>query len=926
LLERDDEWVRLNELIDRAEAGAGGVVAVEGPAGIGKTRLIRSVRAEAAGRGLALASAVGGSLEQDFSFGVVRQLFEPMIAATPDPDQLFAGGAAAAAPLLGRRPAETHPDGDSPGAVLHGLYWLTVALTEARGPIALICDDAHWFDGPSLRFVAYLAGRVTELPVAIVVGTRPPVPGAEGELLRLLLAHQNVARLRLAPLSSDAVGEIVRSSLLGRPEPAFCDAVAKASNGNPFLVAEILRAAQTAGLSPDAASADRLAEIDAEASVLARIGRLPTSALEVARSVAVLGGDAHLRHIAAMTGLDHDAVGSAADLLLHADILGPQRPLAFIHPLVERAVYKELLPGDRSARHRAAVEALAAEGAAPDRIASHLMSIEPAGDAAATDVLVAAAQSAIAQGATDVAIGHLRRALREPPPPDRQLDIVLRLGAAESVLLDPGAIDHLGDAIERIGDPGVRLLLATARAAAQSMAGKPEDATADLRALEPELAGREALRLELLAAFGVIASTGPAAAPLVADEVAELVRSVAVDADAAPAVLGVRAYLGACVGEPAADVASLATRALSLVNENDPILPVWFHLPLCALVMADRDDEAAAIIDSRITAARRRGAPAQVGIVLFLRSMIALRAGDLDDAYTDASAVLDLATTYGMRHLEPAALSVLVEVLRERDDLGGAEALLDDFGYAEGDGDSVFHLFLLYARARLRGARRRYDEALADMSRGLERSLQAGIRSPGFIPWRAQLAFGMRLAGRIGEAESVAREALVEAEALDALRPRAEALRAVAMCQSDSGPELANEVASAFAALGARLEEARSLIAVARSIGIAGTPDEVRILGEALQLAERCGAKRLGAIASSTLRSLGVQKPMRQMTGLGALTAGERRVAALAVGRTNKEVAQELFVTVKTVETHLARTFQKLGISSRAELREALSV
>ena len=210
-----------------------------------------------------------------------------------------------------------------------------------------------------------------------------------------------------------------------------------------------------------------------------------------------------------MAGLDVDAAGVAADTLLRAEILGPDRPLAFVHPLVASAVYQDLLPGDRSARHRRAAALLVAEQAPADRIARHYMATEPAGDERVVDVLVASARSALAQGATDVTIAQLRRALAEPPPAARRLDIVLNLGSAESLLLDAGAIDHLGEAIDAIADTGVRVLLSTARAVALCVDGRPGEAVASLRALEPEVADDADRRLELLAAYNFVGGTGP---------------------------------------------------------------------------------------------------------------------------------------------------------------------------------------------------------------------------------------------------------------------------------------------------------------------------------------------------------------------------------------------------------------------------------
>ncbi|MGI9029919.1 MAG: AAA family ATPase [Ilumatobacteraceae bacterium] len=341
LLERDGERAELQRLLDRALTGAGGVVVLEGPAGIGKTRLIDAARGWALERGFLVARAAGAILEQEFPFGAVRQLFEPLVAAADDPDGLLAGAAAVAAPLCGRHAPVTGTADLAPGVVLHGLYWVTAGLAD-RAPLALVCDDAHWFDAPSLRFLAYLAHRIAELPVVCIVAARPHEPRPESELLTRLQATPNVTAVCPAPLSAAAV---VSSSLDQRPPQAFCDAIAEVSGGNPFLVREALRATRSAGIQLDELRLRRLAEVRTDATVLTRLGQLPPDALDVARAAAILGADAHLRHVAALTGLDIDVAGVAADALLRADILGPHRPLAFIIRWLHRRSPRTCSPG-----------------------------------------------------------------------------------------------------------------------------------------------------------------------------------------------------------------------------------------------------------------------------------------------------------------------------------------------------------------------------------------------------------------------------------------------------------------------------------------------------------------------------------------------------------------------------------------------------
>ena len=923
LLEREHEQVELNALLDRTRAGEGGIVVVEGPAGIGKTHLLDSVVVAAASGGLTIGRGRGGNLEQDVAFGAVHQLLEPLLIAAGGGDEIFAGAAAGAMPVFGRSASAIGEDEGGPGAVLHGLYWLTVGLVERLGPTVLVCDDAHWFDGPSLRFVAYLANRVEDLPLAVVVGTRPPGAGPDGELLARFLTYQGLRRLRLAPLSRDAVGRLVQRTL-DEAAATFCDAVADASNGNPFLVTELVRAALAGGT--DALTTSKLSTVNIDETVLARIGRLPAEALGVARAVAVLGSEAHLRHVATVTGLSIEATGAIADQLLRADILGPDRPMAFVHPLVASAVYGALLPGERSALHRRAANSLVAEDAAAERVAPHLMAMEPAGDRATIEILVRAARSALAQGGTEIAVAQFRRALAEPPPPTRRLEVVLPLAIAESLLNDPGAIEHFGEAIERIPDLGAQVKLATARAASMSMNGDSEDAVASLRTFDGQVAADRDLRIRQLAGINIAGTIGPTPPRLVRENMAELQAALGVGDEAPAEVLSVRAYVAGITGESAVDVETFARRALDSIDPNDPMLPLWFHLPVAALSMIDRDDLSTEVLDRSLTPARQAGAPAQVSVMMFQRGVNAFRAGDLDDAEADARASLDVCVEHHFHYILPAPLSVLVDVLRERDSLDDADALLAEYGYTNSDRQGIFDLLLVAARARLRGAQGRWEVAVDEMTAGWERSVMAGCASPGFIAWEAGLAEALVMVGRLREALDHARHAIDEAVAIGLGRPHAEALRALALADPDEAERALRDSSGLFKALGARLEEARTAAAAAYAVHLGHPAPTADVLTQGLWLAERCGATRLASQLRSDLRSQGLRAKVRPVAGVGALTASERRVAALAgSGRTNKEIAQELFVTVKTVETHMARTFQKLGISSRSELRQVLS-
>ena len=147
---------------------------IEGSAGIGKTRLLTEARTIAGGMGLRVLAARGGELEREFAFGLVRQLFEPLLATVPAEEraELFSGAAGLAAPLFGESGLDEAPAGDVSFAILHGLYWLAANAALSQ-PTLLLVDDVHWADAPSLRWLSYVARRLEGLPLMIAVGTRP---------------------------------------------------------------------------------------------------------------------------------------------------------------------------------------------------------------------------------------------------------------------------------------------------------------------------------------------------------------------------------------------------------------------------------------------------------------------------------------------------------------------------------------------------------------------------------------------------------------------------------------------------------------------------------------------------------------------------------------------------------------------------------
>ena len=386
----------MRELRTAAVAGRGAVALVEGAAGIGKTSLLQRVVADASEAGCAVAVARGSELERGFAFGLVRQLFEPLLA-TLDADgraEALAGAARLALPVLevAEVPGAGTRGGDVSEAALHGLHWVTANLARRR-PLVLAADDAHWADAPSLRFLAYLANRVDGLPVLLVAGARPAEPGAEHDLLDELAAAPAATVLRPAPLSAAAVGELVAQAFSRPVDAGFCAACEAATKGNPLLLRELLATLAVEGIAPEAAQAGAVAQVappSVARSVARRLGRLPDPAGRLARATAILGSGARHRTAARLAGLDADAAQRAAGALAGAGILDAAT-LEFVHPLVRAAVLGDLAAPERARAHRDAAALLHRDGAPGDEVALQLLAAEPAGEGWAVDVLRGAA-------------------------------------------------------------------------------------------------------------------------------------------------------------------------------------------------------------------------------------------------------------------------------------------------------------------------------------------------------------------------------------------------------------------------------------------------------------------------------------------------------------------------------------------------------
>lgn len=952
LLEREPELRRMRETIWQASTGAGGLVVIGGPAGIGKTALLRAAVYMAEQVGLRVLRARATDLEQEFSFGVVRQLFEAPLARARagEREVLLRGAAALASPLFDPTPATPLEDdpaasqatGSEPPAsgseaaaggpadrrftLVHSLFWLTSNIS-STGPIAIVVDDCHWADPPSLRFLAYVSARCDELGVLVIVTVRDGEPSTAKEMLVALRAHPRAVLIEPTSLSAGAVAQLVRSGLGAHADADFCAACARASAGNPFLVRELIAELENEHVEPVAASASRVESVRPESvsqAVLARLNRLGADSRNLARSVAVLE-NATLRQAATLAGVPLSRALRAADRLISAQILAQSTSLAFVHPLLQRVVYERIPAAALADGHRRAGLLLAAEGARSTRVGAHLLRGESAGDPAVVVLLREAARAALADGAPQTAVRLLRRTLNEPPANEARGVVLAELGEAEALARDPAAGRHLREALELVMAPAIRVRVARILSELAVWDGRPIEAHRVLVDMIQELGPTAAppLRAQLETLRAVTASVDRRLAGEIEPRL-PLLRELA--GAAGPAGRGLRVF-DACwraAREPHfGDWRELMDAGLDrgrLVAE-EPTGPQMARYATCALVFADEVDRARAqIADVRADTLSRGSIDAQLSSLTW-GALLALRCGQLSDAEAGARAALDLGDRHDVVWARIWSATFLAIALLERGEVDAPGELLAQAPIDEAI-DTTAAVHALMARARVRLAQGRPLEAVADL-----RSVgQAAILdNPNYLPWRSSLALVLAAADP-AQARALAEAELARASWLAQPRGVGIALRACGIVAGgDDGIGLLEGAVTCLRSSPARLELARSLCDLGAAQRRAGKRSGARQhLREGAGLAAQCGATALSERIEEELAATGVHLRRNGASGLEALTPAERRVADLAArGLTNREIAQALFVSVKTVGTHLGHIYEKLDLQG-AHAREQL--
>jgi len=881
LLERGEELATVTAALERAAGGDGAVIVIEGPPGIGKTALLEAARGEALDSGFRLLTAHAGEHEREFSWGVVRQLFDPVLAAATDEElaALWRGPAEAARPLF--QATGLGPEHDSSFAVSHGLFWLAANIADER-PVLLVVDDLHWCDGSSLSFLDYCARRLDGLPLAVLGTLRPREPGADHALLDAFCTNPSAVLVRPQPLSEAGSAAFLEAQLDELLGPGVAAASHRATGGNPLLPSELARTLRSRDPQDDPADVIASGGPAVARTVAIRMRNASADARRLVQAAAVLGDEWPLATAVAIAELDA-AADAAARQLVGIDVLKPGASMSFVHPVVRAAIYEDIGPLERSRLHARTAEILEAGGAPLERVAGHLVHVHPAGDPAAFAKLRDASRSALASGDMGAAVTLLRRALAEPPPPEQRTGVLAALGFAAAMRDAPAAIGYLTEAFDGAEDPRGRAPSAELLIRSLQFMEEPRRAVdigsrvlgelgpehdVERRRLEAAL-----IELDLMRRAGLgwvrdriqgAASIEPAdyaACAQISLAVGARMRALEITADETVAEGGRALAGGRLLHEAQGSIAQV--------------------IPAIALAVADRPGHGISVCDDALRASERTGSALGYVANRIFRAWCHDRAGNVEEVAADAEEAVRAGTAYGTAPAITWSSALWAEALIEMDQLEQAERRLLTLGPLE-DIPNRWHWLttkLAWSRLlRLRGDAERALQLAREVGAAYE---ELGGLNPAYIPWRFRASEALlMLPDRSEEARAFAAETVELARRWGAPSGIGAALRLQALAEPDDAEELLTESVAVLEGSEARLERARSLVE----------------LGAAQRRAS-------------------------------SLTPSERRTAELAAqGLSNREIAQQLFVTVKTVEVHLSNTYRKLDIRGRPQLASALDV
>ncbi len=944
LVGRAREMGEIEAALDRLAAGEAWLVQVVGEPGIGKSRLLSELAGRAERRGYLVLDGRAAEFERDVPFGLIVDALNDYVGSL-EPGVLRSLNEATSGELTWIFPALGGLRGDlAPGRLATDRYRAQYAiralleLLASRQALVLLLDDVHWADGASIEVIAHISRRFRGPLLGVLAFRHPPA--------RLARALDTAARsgfgsrLALDPLTYEEAQTLIGA----RVDAAAQAALYRESGGNPFYLEQLARSTEAERARPSLAVEHPPVRGELPAAVIAAIraevGMLTDEARIVLEAAAIAGESFEPELVAAIADVARPL--DALDELLRADLIRPTeapRRFRFRHPIVRRAVYDDMGRGWRLSAHERAAAALAAAGAPASARAHHVERSAMAGDEEAIALLIEAARTAAPRA--PLTRGRWLRAafalLPRGADRERRISLLIEAGAA---LAAAGSYDNSLVAFE------------------EALALVPADQARERAELSVKIADikqhgvrrfeSQALLLEALDSLPADSST----ALTVRLELAHdhfwrgefpRMRELAASVSAADGPAGPRAILATtltsladfydgriedALSELAAAEKALAALPDELVAERI-MIPTQIGLAACRL---ERFDAAREHVRRGRRVSREAGQSSMMPTLLRVDATALLMKGQLAEAVRVGEAAAEAAFLSGQDRLAMWALEAASFSAYWAGDTDGALASAREAVASAGRTGEPF--FSCLSRLQLAGAQLAAGEPAAARSELValdtertRRLLDLSAAHGWTLLTDAHLALG-----EVDEAADVAARAEARASAAPLPQQTAGvryARASVTLAQGDAPSAVAvgHDAAARFERAGNPLFAARARVLAGAALGAAGQRQAaVAELERADAVLSASGAQREAAVAARELRRVGRRvvrrrRPATSRAGPDELSAREREVAhRVTLGETNREVAAALFLSEKTIESHLARIYDKLGVHSRAAL------
>jgi len=815
-------------------------------------------------------------------------------------------------------------------------YSLIVALRDI-GPVVLAIDDADMADQEAVGILQQVVRRLENQQIWLLVAAGQHHSGVGLRPVDSILTEPGTRHFVLGRLQAESVRAMLADYFCEEPDPTFVAACCELTGGTPLFLTALLPAFSDQQIFPSAAMVGRVERVTTPRItqlILSRLARLPVAAADLMQATAILGDRADSMIVCQLAKIDVVAAERAADAAAQMELLSPGHPYSFRVPLIRWSILEDIPSGRRSRLHSNAAQLVAERGDSALAVAEHLLATNPRGDPEAAAQLQKAGRAALEGGHVRLAQRCLNRALAEPLSLEQQGSIHLDMVPAEMTENPSSALSHFKKALEFAASDdmetvrvGMGLLSAVA-----NMPILRTEVLGTLRGLKNRVdAIDHEIRIEFELAM-VMGSDTPAERSQSLERLKPLLAESGSKGWGMAPLAGTLVRILEQAARPMASADELVVALEETIDADqlvggDPVVEQVQTMVHFALICADQFESATHRLELARRLARERGQRESEPRVTSLLALADLWQGSLTVAEEDCRVARHLGMELGGVHWVPPTICLVDSLVQQGkfDEAGQLDRSLR----LEDIDNAVLRSSVRCQRGRILLAQGNPEMGLKEFLGAGDDLTKAGIVHPAASSWRADAAVALAALDEWDDARELADGHLRPARVFGSIRSLGIGLRAMAAATPDTAERIAllSEAVELLEGSPCRLEAAHSMVELGTALVEYRKKELARgVLRRGAHLASLCGAHELVETAGVQLRAAGARPRRLGTVGADSLTPAELRVARLAAAdKTNQMIAGELFINVKTVEGHLAKTYRKLGVSSRRQLALVMS-